>query len=193
MTRPSEGSRERLHRPDARPSRDVVARARRVRLILCAADGVVTDGRIILDPRGGELVLFHARDGYGITLLLSAGLRVAFVSTRRSAAVAQRARELGVSAVLHGVRSSLAAARRLCRCWKLGLDEVAYVADELFDQPLLASVGLAIAVASAATGLERHVHWTTRNAGGAGAVREVAELVLRAQGKWASTLGDSLR
>ena len=168
-------------------------RARRVRLVLLAADGVVTDGRVILDPRGRELVLFHARDGYGITLLLNAGLRVAIVSPRRSAAVAQRARELRVSAVVHGVHHTLTAARRLCRRWRLGLDEVAYVGDDLFDQPLLASVGLAIAVAGAATGLERHVDWMTRHAGGAGAVREVAELVLRAQGKWASTLGDSLR
>jgi 3-deoxy-D-manno-octulosonate 8-phosphate phosphatase (KDO 8-P phosphatase) len=71
--------------------------------------------------------------------------------------------------------------------------EVAYVGDDLLDQPLLAFVGLAVTVADGAPGLRRHVHWATHADGGAGAVREVAELVLQAQGKWASVLGESMR
>ncbi len=189
-----EPSRRRVPRPRARrPPVAVLERARRVRLVLLDADGVLTDGRIILDSSGREFTAFHVHDGYGVTLLLRAGVRVAFVSPRRSAAIAHRGRDLGVSAIVHGVRSTVATARRLCRRWRLGLDEVAYVGDDLCDQPLLASVGLAVAVATAATGLDRHVHWRTSAGGGAGAVREVAELVLRAQGKWASTLGDALR
>src|SRR5215218_7511450 len=96
--------------PRRRPTRDVSARARRVRLVLLEADGVLTDGRVLLDARGRELTTFHAHDGYGIALLLHAGIKVALVSPRRSPAVAQRGRELGVSAVLHAVRNPLSAA-----------------------------------------------------------------------------------
>src|SRR6185436_1088786 len=92
-----------------RPARDLMLRARRVRLVLLEADGVLTDGRILVDARGRELTTFHAHDGYGISLLLHAGIKVAFVSARRSPAVAQRGRELRVSAVLHAVRSPLSA------------------------------------------------------------------------------------
>src|SRR3990172_3442259 len=91
----------------------VLARARKVRLVILDVDGVLTDGRILLDQRGRELKAFHVRDGYGIAQLLAAGIRVAFLSQRRAAAVTHRARELGVSAVVQGVRSKLVAARRL--------------------------------------------------------------------------------
>lgn len=176
-----------------RPPAAVVARARRIRLLLLDVDGVLTDGRILLDHRGRELRTFHVRDGHGIALLLRAGIRVAWLSTRRSAAVTRRARELEVSAVVQGAASKLAAARRLWRRWRLDPEEVAFVGAELLDQPLFATVGLAVAVADAAAGLERHVHWTTAVPGGAGAARAVAELLLRAQGRWASVLGDAMR
>ena len=172
---------------------DVLARARRVRLVILDVDGVLTDGRILLDDRGRELKAFHVRDGYGIALLLGAGIRVAFLSQRRSAAVARRGRELGLSAVVQGARNKLVAARRLARRWRLELEEIAFIGDDLPDLPLLDAAGLAVTVADAAAGLARHVHWVTRAAGGAGAVREVAELVLRAQGRWASAVGDALR
>jgi 3-deoxy-D-manno-octulosonate 8-phosphate phosphatase (KDO 8-P phosphatase) len=161
--------------------------------VILDVDGVLTDGRILLDDRGRELKAFHVRDGYGIALLLGAGIRVAFLSQRRSAAVARRGRELGLSAVVQGARNKLVAARRLARRWRLELEEIAFIGDDLPDLPLLDAAGLAVTVADAAAGLARHVHWVTRAAGGAGAVREVAELVLRAQGRWASAVGDALR
>ena len=176
-----------------RPPAAVVTRARRIRLLLLDVDGVLTDGRILLDHRGRELRAFNVRDGHGIALLLRAGIRVALLSARRSAAVTRWARELEVSAVVQGATSSLAAARRLWRRWHLAPEEVAFVGNELLDQPLFATVGLAVAVADGAAGLERHVHWTTAAPGGAGAAREVAELLLRVQGRWASILGDAMR
>ena len=176
-----------------RPPAAVLARARRIRLLLLDVDGVLTGGRIVLDHRGRELRVFRVRDDHGIALLLRAGIRVAWLSARRSAAVTRHARDLQVSATVQGVASKLVAARRLWRRWHLAPEEVAFVGDELLDQPLFASVGLAVAVADGAAGVERHVHWTTAAPGGAGAARELAELLLRAQGQWASVLGDAMR
>lgn len=176
-----------------RPPREVAARARRIRLLLLDVDGVVTDGRITLDHRGRELRAFHVRDAHAIALLVRAGVRVVLLSARRSAALAHLGRALGATAVLQGVRSKLTAARRLCRRFGLDVGEAAFVGHELLDQPLCATVGLAIGVADAAVGLASHLHWTTAARGGDGAVREVAEILLRAQGKWASVLGDAMR
>lgn len=164
-----------------------------MRLLICDVDGVLTDGRILLDGRGREIKAFNVRDGLGIALLLAAGIRVVFLSQRRSAAVARRARELGVSAVVQGARSKLTQARRLARRWRLGLEQVAFVGDDLGDVALLGEVGLAVTVADGAADLARQVHWVTAAPGGAGAVREVAEVLLRAQGKWRSVLRDALR
>jgi 3-deoxy-D-manno-octulosonate 8-phosphate phosphatase (KDO 8-P phosphatase) len=181
------------HSRRLRPSAGVVARARRIRLLLLDVDGVLTGGWIVLDHRGRQLRVFHLRDSHGIALLLRAGIRVAWLSARRSAVVTRHARDLQVSATVQGVASKLVAARRLWRRWHLDPEEVAFIGDELLDQPLFASVGLAIAVADGAAGLDRHVHWTTAAPGGAGAAREVAEMLLRAQGRWASVLGDAMR
>jgi 3-deoxy-D-manno-octulosonate 8-phosphate phosphatase (KDO 8-P phosphatase) len=94
---------------------------------------------------------------------------------------------------VQGSGDKLAAARRLCRRWRLALEDACAISDDLLDEPLLASVGLAIGVAGGASTLARHLHWQTAQAGGAGAVAEVAEVVLRAQGRWASVLGDAMR
>jgi 3-deoxy-D-manno-octulosonate 8-phosphate phosphatase (KDO 8-P phosphatase) len=170
----------------------VLARARRVRLVLLDVDGVLAADRIVIDPSGRELRAFSRRDATGVALLLRAGIHVALLAERR-AAVTRLARMLAVSAVVERATTGVSAARRLCRRWRLAPAEMAYVGDDVLDQPLLAFAGLAVTVADGAAGLRRHVHWTTRTPGGAGAVREVAELVLRAQGKWASILGESMR
>jgi 3-deoxy-D-manno-octulosonate 8-phosphate phosphatase (KDO 8-P phosphatase) len=173
-------------------STSVLARARRIRLVLLDVDGVLTDGRIAVDARGRELRTVHARDVTGIALLRHAGIRVALLTDRRGAATGV-ARVVGVDAVVERVTTGVAAARRLCRRWRVAPQELAFVGDDVLDQPLAALAGLAVSVADGARGLGRSVHWTTRAAGGAGAVREVAEQVLRAQGKWASVLGERMR
>src|SRR6185295_1982533 len=175
------------------PGVDVAARARRVRLVVLDVDGILTDGTVLVDGRGRELRAFSVRDADGIALLLRAGIRVALVSRRRAAAVTRWARALGVSAVVHGTADKLAAARRLAARWRLGLDEVCTVSDDPLDEALLASVGLAVGATNGSPGLARHLHWRTAARGGAGVVVEVAEAVLRAQGRWASVVGDALR
>ncbi len=175
-----------------RPPTDVVARARAVRLVLLDVDGVLTADRALVDPHGGILRAFSFRDVAAIALLDRAGVRVALLAPR-GVGVARLARVLGVRNVVARVTTGVAAARRLCRRVRIAPSALAYVGDDVLDQPLFALAGLAVAVGDGAPGLAAHVHWTTSAPGGGGAVREVAELVLRAQGKWASALGESMR
>ena len=174
------------------PSADLRTRARRVRAILLDVDGVLTADRVLVDSRGRLLRELSVRDATAIALLTRAGIRVALLAERR-AAVAMLARRLGVRTVVERGTTAAAAGRRLCRRWRIAPEELAFVGDDLLDQPLLALAGLAVTVADGARGLARHAHFTTSAPGGAGAVREVAELVLRAQGKWVSVVGESMR
>lgn len=161
----------------------VRSRAKRIRLLLLDVDGVLTDGRIIIDERGMETKQFHVRDGQGIVLLLRAGIEVGFISARASPVVRRRAKELGVRLVRQGVRDKLQAYNEIKRQRGLGDAEIAYVGDDLVDWPLLRRAGLSVCVGDGWRDLQPRVHWVTRAFGGAGAVREVADVLLRAQGK----------
>jgi len=181
----------------ARPVRralspEVAARARRVRAVLFDVDGVLTADRVLVDTRGQLLRELSLRDATALALLQRAGVRVALLAERR-VAVAALARRLGVTAIVERGATAASAGRRLCRRWRIAPAELAFVGDDLLDQPLLALAGLAITVADGARGLAGHVHLVTAARGGGGAVREVAELILRAQGKWASVVGESMR
>jgi 3-deoxy-D-manno-octulosonate 8-phosphate phosphatase (KDO 8-P phosphatase) len=171
---------------------DVAARARRVRAVLFDVDGVLTADRVLVDPHGRLLRELSLRDATALALLARAGVRVALLAERR-AAVAPLARRLGVETIVERGATVASAGRRLCRRWRIAPAELGFVGDDLLDQPLLALAGLAVTVADGARGLAGHVHLVTAARGGAGAVREVAELILRAQGKWASVVGESMR
>jgi 3-deoxy-D-manno-octulosonate 8-phosphate phosphatase (KDO 8-P phosphatase) len=155
--------------------------ARPIRLLLLDVDGVLTDGRIIYDADGRESKTFHIHDGFGINQLRASGCLVGFLSGRASAAVERRAKELDVSIVHQGVNDKLPVYEQILADHRLSDDEVAYVGDDLPDLPVLGRVGLAIAVASAPLQVRRAVHWVTGHAGGAGAVREVTDLLIMAR------------
>ena len=159
-------------------------KASNIKLLLLDVDGVLTDGRIIIDDRGVESKEFHVRDGQGIALLLGAGIDVGFITGRSSKVVRHRAKDLGVTLVYQGVADKLACYAAIKRQRKLTDERIAYVGDDLIDQPVLSQVGLAIAVADGWPGLRGVVDYTTQAWGGKGAVREVAELLLKAQDKW---------
>lgn len=161
----------------------VRSKAKKIRLLLLDVDGVLTDGRIIIDGRGIETKQFHVRDGQGIALLLQAGIEVGFISARASVAVSRRAKELGVRLLRQGVRDKLQTYNEIKRARSLQDAEIAYVGDDLVDWPLLRRAGLAVCVADAWPELCSRVDWVTRASGGMGAVREVADFVLKAQGK----------
>jgi 3-deoxy-D-manno-octulosonate 8-phosphate phosphatase (KDO 8-P phosphatase) len=162
------------------PPRALLNRAKPIRLLLLDVDGVLTDGRIVYDADGRELKTFHIHDGFGINQLRASGCLVGFLSGRASAAVERRAKELDVTIVHQGVGDKLPVYEQIQTEHRLRDDEIAYVGDDLPDLPVLARVGLAVAVASAVPEIRRTVHWITGRPGGGGAVREVTDLLLLA-------------
>ena len=167
-------------------------RAARIRLLLVDVDGVLTDGHIYLqslpDGTATEMKAFSAHDGAGLKLARLAGLRTGLITGRGSAAVARRARELEMDFVYQTSDEKLSAYREILRRARLHDREVAYVGDDLPDLPVLARVGLAVAVANAVPEVKKAAQFITQRSGGAGAVREVVELVLKAQGKLAKAI-----
>ena len=161
------------------------SRLKRVKLFLCDVDGVLTDGSVYL---GGarEIKRFNIRDGLGLIFLRRAGFRVGWVSARPSPVTKARAAELGIDfLVQQGDRvSKTGAVEKLLRRTKLDWDAVCFVGDDVVDLGPLTRAGLAVAVADARPEAKAAAHYVTRAAGGHGAIREVAEMILQAQGKW---------
>lgn len=159
-------------------------RAARIRLILLDVDGVLTDGRIRIGSDGVEQRVFHVRDGTGIRVGQAAGLSFGILSGRKSAAVERRAAELGISEVHQGVHDKLRRFEEILQRVDLQGDAVCFVGDDLIDIPVMRKSGFAAAPADAVPEAREIAHHVTELGGGAGAVREVVELVLRASGQW---------
>jgi 3-deoxy-D-manno-octulosonate 8-phosphate phosphatase (KDO 8-P phosphatase) len=158
-------------------------------------DGVLTDGRIWLlsrrDGTASEIKGFSAHDGAGLKVARAAGLRTGLITGRDSAAVSQRARDCQMEFVYLGRATKLTAYEEILRATSATDAEVAYIGDDLPDLPLLQRAGLAVAVANAAIDVQRAAHYVTARSGGDGAVREVVELIVKAQGKWIEALRDA--
>ena len=167
---------------------DVLARARAVRLVVLDVDGVLTDGRIIYGTGGMELKAFDVRDGHGVKMFHQAGLRTAILTGRTSEVVARRAEELGIADVVQNAKDKLAAYRELLARHALADAQVACIGDDVTDLPLFARAGLAVAVPGAAPEARAAAHYVTGRTGGRGAVREVLDLILKAQGLWDEAL-----
>jgi 3-deoxy-D-manno-octulosonate 8-phosphate phosphatase (KDO 8-P phosphatase) len=163
---------------------EVQKRAARIKLLLMDCDGVLTDGRVWIFDNGEEQKGFHTRDGLGIDLLHRAGLRSGIISGRRSTAVQKRAQGLGMSFVRQGCEDKQKAFDETLAQAGVENLEVAYIGDDLNDIPLILQSGLGVAVADAGVEAREHAHYVTNAAGGFGAVREVCELILKAQGRW---------
>ena len=152
-----------------------------LRLIVFDVDGVLTDGRFLLDEEGRESKAFHTQDGYGLRRLLEAGIEVAVISGRHSGATTRRMRELGVTRVIQGCRDKEPALRRLAAEIGVGLTETAFVGDDVPDLGAMRASGLAIAVANAVADVRKEAGYVSSRSGGDGAVREIADLVLGAR------------
>jgi 3-deoxy-D-manno-octulosonate 8-phosphate phosphatase (KDO 8-P phosphatase) len=163
------------------------ARLRRIKLFLCDVDGVLTDGAVYL---GGstEIKRFNIRDGLGLIFLRRAGLKVGWVSARPSPVTKARAAELGIDFLVEqGDRvSKTTAVEKLLRRTKLDWDAVCFIGDDVVDLGPLSRAGMAVAVADARPDVKAAAQYITRAAGGHGAVRETAEMILQAQNKWNS-------
>ena len=163
---------------------EIRERVTAVKGLFLDVDGVLTDGRIVIDGSGNETKFFHVRDGLGIRKMMLAGIRVALITGRSSLAVSVRAKELGIEEVHQGVRDKEAVFELILDKWKIRPAEAAYVADDIPDLPVFKRVGLAVAVNDASLDILESAHLVTKSKGGFGAVREVAELILKEQGAW---------
>jgi 3-deoxy-D-manno-octulosonate 8-phosphate phosphatase (KDO 8-P phosphatase) len=163
-------------------------RAAAVRLVALDVDGVLTDGRLYFGARGESLKAFDVRDGVGIRWLQDAGIELALITGRTSGIVAARARDLGIRRVMQGQRDKHAALQRLLAQAGRSVRECAYMGDDWPDLPVLGAVGLAATVADAPEEIKRSVHWVAPSPGGRGAVRDLAGLILRAQGHFDALL-----
>jgi 3-deoxy-D-manno-octulosonate 8-phosphate phosphatase (KDO 8-P phosphatase) len=163
---------------------EIARRAARVKLLLLDCDGVLTDGRITLLDVGDEEKSFHTRDGHGLVLLHRAGLQSGVISGRTSTALERRARDLGIRHLRQGTHNKIVEFREVLEAARVSEAETAYVGDDVTDIPLMRRCGLAIAVADATADTRAHAHYVTRLPGGFGAVREVCELILKAQDRW---------
>ena len=164
-------------------------RLQKIKLLILDVDGVMTDGRIIFDSNGVESKFFNVKDGHGIKMLQRSGVEVAIISGRASQVVTNRAAELGIDLVYQKSLDKLTPYRAILAEKGLTEAETAFVGDDLIDIPVLTRVGFAAAPADAIDEVKDLVHYVAKNAGGWGAVREVCDMIIKAQGKWEEITG----
>ncbi|HYG05584.1 MAG TPA: HAD hydrolase family protein [Stenotrophomonas sp.] len=166
---------------------DLVARASAIRLACFDVDGTLTDGRLYYDHAGNESKAFFVQDGLGLKLLQRAGIEVAMITARASLSAEQRGRDLGIEVQI-GVGDKAQAVRELCARHDVTLEQTAFMGDDLPDLPALLIAGLAVAPANAHPWIAERVHWRTQARGGAGAARELCDVLLAAQYRFDSVL-----
>jgi 3-deoxy-D-manno-octulosonate 8-phosphate phosphatase (KDO 8-P phosphatase) len=166
------------------PPEEVRTRARRIRLLLLDVDGVLTDGAVGVDSIDGEGKSYFIRDGLSLVWARREGIEIALLSGRSSGATTRRAAELGIALLIQGVSDKRIGYKEILTTTGLMDEEVAYMGDDLVDLPVLGRVGLATAPADAIDEVRSRVHWVSSFVAGRGAVRELVELVLKAQGRW---------
>lgn len=158
---------------------------RKVRLLILDVDGVLTDGRIVIDDAGLESKHFDVRDGHGLKILMRFGIDVVLLTGRRSRAVEHRAADLGITEVHQRIWNKAEVFTDILKRRDITQEETACVGDDLVDIPLLRRAGFSVAVADAVPEARRIADYVTHHKGGRGAVREVCEVILKAQNRWA--------
>lgn len=164
--------------------KQIIEKAKNIRLLILDVDGTMTDGKITYCEDGKEIKSFDVKDGHGIFLLISNGIDVAIISSRFSGVVEKRARELGIKHVYQGELNKLAVYVELIKKMGISDTQVGYVGDDIMDIPLLLRAGLSVTVPDGVSEVKKVVDYVTKKKGGEGAVREVCDLILKAQNKW---------
>jgi 3-deoxy-D-manno-octulosonate 8-phosphate phosphatase (KDO 8-P phosphatase) len=170
----------------------LLEKAARVRLLALDVDGVLTDGRLYFDHQGHELKAFNTRDGLGLKALQRNNVELAIITGRDSLIVGNRAAQLGIEHVYMGCDDKLSAYRDLLSKTGVSHEQVCYAGDDLIDLPVLQHAGLSVSVPNADPLVKERVHWVTHHAGGEGAVREICDLILHAQGRYDAWLAEIL-
>lgn len=166
----------------------IIEKAKKIKLFLTDVDGVMTDGKLYFFPmKDGtltELKSFNANDGLGLLVMKDSGIDTGMITGRKSATAQHRAKVLGMKYVFQGFLSKKEPLEKVLKKEKLKADQVCFIGDDLIDLPVLKKVGLACAVKNAVPEVKKHSHYITKLEGGHGAVREVVEIILKAQGRW---------
>ncbi len=168
--------------------RAVLDRAAEIRLVLFDVDGVLTDGSLFVDNSGEEYKAFNSRDGHGIKMLQRNGVEVGIITGRMSRIVEHRSAELAIQHVCQGCADKLATFESLLSRLSLEPAQAAFAGDDVVDLPVMLRVGLAVAVPDAHPLVRKHAHWITPSPGGRGAARELCELIMAAQGSYATEM-----
>jgi 3-deoxy-D-manno-octulosonate 8-phosphate phosphatase (KDO 8-P phosphatase) len=163
-------------------------KAKKIKLLLLDVDGVLTDGRIVYDSRGRDMKFFDVHDGLGVYILKKAGIKTVLVTAKRSKAILPRARDMRVEEVFSDIKPKSLVLDKILKKYQVDISEICFVGDDLVDLCLMKRVGFAVAVFNAAPEIKQAASYITVRHGGRGAVREVAELILKSQGKWEEVL-----
>jgi 3-deoxy-D-manno-octulosonate 8-phosphate phosphatase (KDO 8-P phosphatase) len=155
-----------------------------VSTLILDVDGVMTDGRIIIDDVGKETKQFHVRDGHGLKLLMRVGIEVIIITGRASEVVTHRAKELGIQEVHQGAKDKVVVLQEIMARRNITGETIAYMGDDIVDVPVFRRVGFAVAVADASEDVREAADYITSHRGGRGAVREICEMILKVQNKW---------
>ena len=171
---------------------EVLKKAKNIKLVIFDVDGVLTDGSLFYGDDGQEYKAFHSRDGHGMKMLRDSGVEIGIITGRTSHVVKHRMKNLNVDHVYQGRLEKLPAFEELIGKLKLQPEQVAYVGDDVVDLPIMIRVGLAITVPGAHELAKQHAHWVTTRAAGAGAGRDVCEMIMKAQGTYESIMAKYL-
>lgn len=160
---------------------NLLENAKKIKCLICDVDGVLTNGSLYIDNFGNELKAFNVQDGMGLKLLMAAGIEIAVITTSQNEVIEHRMNQLGIRHYFKGQVDKSAAFNELKTRLNLSNEEIAYIGDDLPDLPIIMQVGLGIAVANAVSQVKEFAFWQTEHSGGSGAVREVCDLILKAQ------------
>jgi len=160
-----------------------LAKAKSLKLMAFDVDGVLTDGKLYFSAAGDEMKAFSSQDGHGLKMLQAAGVQIAIITGRRSRAVELRAENLGISLLQQGVEDKREALQGMLTGLGLQFEQAGYMGDDIVDLPVLRACGFSATVPDGHELVKRHADYVSKLAAGCGAVREVCELILRAQGK----------
>jgi 3-deoxy-D-manno-octulosonate 8-phosphate phosphatase (KDO 8-P phosphatase) len=159
-------------------------RLKKIKLLMLDVDGVLTDGRIIYDSRGRDSKFFDVHDGLGVYLLHKCGIKTILITAKGSRTIKPRARDMRVAEVFADISPKSSVLDKVCGKYGVKRDEICFMGDDLVDLCMMSKVGFPVAVFNACPEIKQAAGYISVRSGGRGAVREVAELILKAQGKW---------
>jgi 3-deoxy-D-manno-octulosonate 8-phosphate phosphatase (KDO 8-P phosphatase) len=164
--------------------KELKQKIKKIKLVILDVDGVLTDGKIIYSGLKNDTKEFDVKDGFGVTLLHRAGIAAVILSARASKSIKRRALDMHLSAVYQNAYEKLKVYNKILKRFKLQNEQVCFMGDDLVDLPVLRRVGLSICTSCSIDEIKKEADYVTKNKGGSGAVREIADLILKTQGKW---------